>query len=74
MPKSLINILDIGKEYEFLIENKEYKAKLTRIAPMSEKRHKNKLGLFEFNDFFNPGATARLILSTTESKKELGFH
>ena len=69
LPKSLVNILDIGKEYEFLIEDKEYTGKLTRIAPMSEKGTNNKLGLFEFNDFFNPGATARLVLSTTESKK-----
>tara|TARA_B100001057_G_scaffold155567_2_gene155810 strand:- start:681 stop:1655 length:975 start_codon:yes stop_codon:yes gene_type:complete len=69
LPKSLVNILDIGKEYEFLIEDKEYIGKLTRIAPMSEKGTNNKLGLFEFNDFFNPGATARLILSTTETKR-----
>jgi RND family efflux transporter MFP subunit len=69
LPKSLVNILDIGKEYDFLIEDKEYIGKLTRIAPMSEKGTNNKLGLFEFNDFFNPGATARLVLSTTESKK-----
>ena len=69
LPKSLVNILDLGKEYEFLIEDKEYIGKLTRIAPMSEKGTNNKLGLFEFNDFFNPGATARLVLSTTESKK-----
>ena len=69
LPKSLVNILDLGKEYEFLIEDKEYTGKLTRIAPMSEKGTNNKLGLFEFNDFFNPGATARLVLSTTESKK-----
>ena len=69
LPKSLVNILDIGKKYEFLIEDKEYTGKLTRIAPMSEKGTNNKLGLFEFNDFFNPGATARLVLSTTESKK-----
>ena len=54
LPKSLVNILDIGKEYEFLIEDKEYIGKLTRIAPMSEKGTNNKLGLFEFNDFFNP--------------------
>ena len=52
-----------------MIEDKEYTGKLTRIAPMSEKGTNNKLGLFEFNDFFNPGATARLVLSTTESKK-----
>ena len=69
LPKSLVIILDLGKEYEFLIEDKEYTGKLTRIAPMSEKGTNNKLGLFEFNDFFNPGATARLVLSTTESKK-----
>ena len=69
LPKSLVNILDLGKEYKFLIEDKEYTGKLTRIAPMSEKGTNNKLGLFEFNDFFNPGATARLVLSTTESKK-----
>ena len=69
LPKSLVNILDIGKEYEFLIEDKAYIGKLTRIAPMSEIGTYNKLGLFEFNDFFNPGATARLVLSTTESKK-----
>ena len=36
---------------------------------MSEKGSNNQLGLFEFNDFFNPGATARLILTTTESKR-----
>ena len=69
LPKSLINSLDIGKVYKFLIDNEEYEAKLTRIAPMSEKGSNNQLGLFEFNDFFNPGATARLILTTSESKR-----
>ena len=59
----------IGKVYNFLIDNEEYEAKLTRIAPMSEKGSNNQLGLFEFNDFFNPGATARLILTTSESKR-----
>ena len=69
LPKSLINSLNIGKVYKFLIDNEEYEAKLTRIAPMSEKGSNNQLGLFEFNDFFNPGATARLILTTSESKR-----
>ena len=69
LPKSLVNSLDIGKVYKFLIDSEEYEAKLTRIAPMSEKGSNNKLGLFEFKDFFNPGATARLILVSTESKR-----
>ena len=76
-PETSKNIIGLGlkvfieKNYatHLGIEDKEYTGKLTRIAPMSEKGTNNKLGLFEFNDFFNPGATARLVLSTTESKK-----
>ena len=69
LPKSLVNELDIGKQYKFLIENDEFEAKLTRIAPMSVKGSNNKLGLFEFDNFFNPGATARLVLNAVESKR-----
>mgnify|MGYP001221754123 FL=1 len=69
LPKSLIGIVNIGQTYKFLIDDKEYEAKLTRLAPMSERGSNNKLGLFEFNNFFNPGATARLMLNTKESRK-----
>ena len=69
LPKSLIGIVNIGQTYKFLIDDKEFEAKLTRLAPMSERGSNNKLGLFEFNNFFNPGATARLMLNTKESRK-----
>ena len=69
LPKSLIGNVNIGQKYKFLIDGKEFEAKLTRLAPMSERGSNNKLGLFEFNSFFNPGATARLLLNTTEVKK-----
>ena len=69
LPKSLIGNVNIGQKYKFLIDGKEFEAKLTRLAPMSERGSNNKLGLFEFNSFFNPGATARLLLNTTETKR-----
>ena len=69
LPKSLIGIVNIGQTYKFLIDDEEFEAKLTRLAPMSERGSNNKLGLFEFNNFFNPGATARLMLNTKESRK-----
>lgn len=69
LPKSLIGIVNIGQTYKFLIDDKEFEAKLTRLAPMSERGSNNKLGLFEFDNFFNPGATARLMLNTKESRK-----
>ena len=35
---------------------------------MSSKGSNNRLGIFAFDEFFSPGATARLVLTVKESK------
>ncbi|MDB9999042.1 efflux RND transporter periplasmic adaptor subunit [Porticoccaceae bacterium] len=68
LPKSIISEMRLDQKYSFLIGDKTSDARLMRLAPMSSKGSNNRLGIFAFDDFFSPGATARLVLTVKESK------
>lgn len=69
LPKSLMHAIKIGQTYQFIINGETADAILTRLAPMSERGSNTRLGLFNFESFFSPGSTARLILKTKEAKR-----
>ncbi|MDA9091117.1 efflux RND transporter periplasmic adaptor subunit [Porticoccaceae bacterium] len=68
LPKSIISEMRLDQKYSFLIGDKTSDARLMRLAPMSSKGSNNRLGIFAFDEFFSPGATARLVLTVKESK------
>jgi RND family efflux transporter MFP subunit len=68
LPKSIISEMRLDQKYSFLIDDKTSDARLMRLAPMSSKGSNNRLGIFAFDEFFSPGATARLVLTVKESK------
>lgn len=68
LPKSIISEMRLDQKYSFLIGDKTSDARLMRLAPMSSKGSNNRLGIFTFDEFFSPGATARLVLTVKESK------
>ena len=65
IPISYTNNLEIGNEYFFKIGNKELIGYLERLAPMTPGGSDNRLAIFNFNSFFNPGSIAQLKLSMT---------
>ena len=67
IPISYTNNLEIGNEYLFKIGNKEVIGYLERLAPMTPGGSDNRLAIFNFNSFFNPGSIAQLKLSMTTS-------
>lgn len=69
LPKSIIGKLSLGEKYSFMIGEKSLDARLMRLAPMSSKGSNNRLGIFEFDEFFSPGATARLAVTIKEFKQ-----
>jgi RND family efflux transporter MFP subunit len=69
IPKSIIGTLKFDEKYSFTIEGENFDATLKRLAPMSLKGSNSRLGIFAFDTFFNPGATARLNLATKESER-----
>lgn len=69
LPKSAIEGASLGKKYSFIVDGQTVDAKLTRLAPMSSKGSNNRLAIFSFDTFFNPGATARLVLKVREFKR-----
>ena len=69
LPKSLMDAVKVGQTYQFILDGETSDAILTRLAPMSERGSNTRLGLFEFEGFFNPGSTARLNLKTLEAKR-----
>ena len=69
LPKSALQGISLGKKYSFIVDGKTVDATLTRLAPMSSKGSNNRLAIFSFDTFFNPGATARLVLKVTEFKR-----
>ena len=69
IPMNYMNKLKIGDEYEFDIRGISAKAKLERLAPMSTGGSNNRLAIFRFNTFFNPGSIVKLKLSMTEKAK-----
>ena len=67
IPISYTNNLEIGNEYFFKIGNKELIGYLERLAPMTPGGSDNRLAIFNFNSFFDPGSIAQLKLSMTTS-------
>ena len=67
IPISYTNNLEIGNEYLFKIGNKEVIGYLERLAPMTPGCSDNRLAIFNFNSFFDPGSIAQLKLSMTTS-------
>ena len=65
IPISYTNNLEIGNEYLFKIGNKEVIGYLERLAPMTPGGSDNRLAIFNFNSFFDPGSIAQLKLSMT---------
>jgi hypothetical protein len=64
-----MNKVKIGDEYEFDIRGISTKATLERLAPMSTGGSNNRLAIFRFDTFFNPGSIVKLKLSITEKAK-----
>ena len=62
MPVQYLNDMRIGNEYDFEIDGKDYKAQLSRLAPMSPGGSDSRLAIFKFNNFINPGSIAKLSL------------
>ncbi|MDB0066046.1 efflux RND transporter periplasmic adaptor subunit [Gammaproteobacteria bacterium] len=69
IPMNYMDKVKIGEEYEFDIRGISAKAKLERLAPMSTGGSNNRLAIFRFNTFFNPGSIVKLKLSMTEKAK-----
>ena len=67
IPISYIDKIKIGDSYNFDIGDTSAKAKLQRLAPMSLGGSNNRLAVFVFDTFFNPGSVATLKLKTIES-------
>ena len=69
LPKSIIEEVSVGQKYAFIIGDESFDATLTRLAPMSSKGSDNRLGIFAFDAFFNPGETARLVVNVKQAKR-----
>jgi RND family efflux transporter MFP subunit len=69
LPKSIYQEVSLGKTYSFLVDKEKVDASLTRLAPMSSKGSNNRLAIFSFETFFNPGATARLVFKIKNLKR-----
>ena len=63
IPLKFIDKLNIGNSYDFTIGNKESKGVLARLAPMTPGGSDNRLAIFNFDTFFDPGSIAELKLS-----------
>ena len=69
IPTNYMNKIKIGDEYEFDINGIFAKAKLARLAPMSTGGSNNRLAIFRFDTFFNPGSIVKLKLSISQKAK-----
>ena len=63
IPLKFIDKLNIGNSYDFKIGNKRPKGLLARLAPMTPGGSDNRLAIFNFDTFFDPGSIAELKLS-----------
>jgi len=63
IPLKYIDKLNIGNFYDFKIGNKRSKGVLARLAPMTPGGSDNRLAIFNFDTFFDPGSIAELELS-----------
>ena len=69
VPSSVIQGLSIGEEYSFMINSKSYPAKFKRFTQMSSQGSDNRLCIFEFDTFINPGSISFLQLNQTKEKR-----
>ena len=67
VPANIIEGLVIGQSYDFSIDSKIYQASLKRFAKMSSQGTDNRLCIFEFTEFINPGSISYLQLQQTKS-------
>ena len=67
VPSNIIEGLVVGEPYNFLIDNTIYPAILKRYTKMSNQGTDNRLCIFEFNIFINPGSISYLQLLQTKS-------
>jgi len=63
IPLKFIDKLNIGNFYDFKIGNRKSKGVLARLAPMTPGGSDNRLAIFKFDTFFDPGSIAELKLS-----------
>lgn len=63
IPLKFIDKLNVGNSYDFKIGNKRPKGILARLAPMTPGGSDNRLAIFNFDTFFDPGSIAELKLS-----------
>lgn len=63
IPLKFIDKLNIGDSYNFKIGNKKSEGVLERLAPMTLGGSANRLAVFKFDTFFDPGSIAELNLS-----------
>jgi RND family efflux transporter MFP subunit len=69
IPGSIIESLEIDSQYNFSINEKIYPATLKRFSQMTSQGSNNRLGIFEFETFINPGSISYLELQQTTRKE-----
>jgi len=69
IPGSIIESLEIGSQYNFSINEKIYPATLKRFSQMTSQGSNNRLCIFEFETFINPGSVSYLELQQTTKKE-----
>ena len=69
VPGDIIQSLEIGSKYNFLINKKIHSATLKRFTQMSSQGSNNRLCIFEFETFINPGSISYLELQQTTKKQ-----
>ena len=65
VPGSIIQTLEVGSKYNFSINKNIYPATLKRFTQMSSQGSNNRLCIFEFETFINPGSISYLELKQT---------
>ena len=68
LPSDVIDGLIIGQEYNFVINDKIHSAQFKRFTQMSSQGSDNRLCIFEFSAFINPGSISFLKLTQTKEK------
>ena len=69
IPGSIIESLEIDSQYNFSINEKIYPATLKRFSQMTSQGSNNRLCIFEFETFINPGSISYLELQQTTRKE-----
>jgi RND family efflux transporter MFP subunit len=67
VPSIIIEGLNEGESYNFLIDKEIFPAQLKRYTKMSSQGSDNRLCIFEFNTFINPGSVSYLQLQQEKS-------